>query len=239
MKRGSIFLSLIGLAVMVVGCGGSDTTGLVGNKNPRIRVVNDYSDVSAVGATVDNTTLLNSQAFGTSSAYTIINNGNRDIAFTDMSGSTNIPLTSQTSLLEENHYYTAIGVGNSTAGRQIILLDDTATISANMAKVRVVNADQADTSVDVYFTATTTSDLTGETPQITGLTYGSAATLYTDFTPGTYKVWITPTGSKTPITSPNMTFATNTAVTLVVVQDSSSAVQIQTLTDRPLPAGTP
>jgi hypothetical protein len=238
MKRGLTFFSLLGLAVMLAGCGGSDTTGLVGNKNPRIRAVNDFSDVSAVGATVDTKTLLTSQAFGMSSAYTIIDNGNRDITFTDMSGAGSIPLTTLNTLLEENHYYTAIGVGNGPDGRRIILLDDTTTLTPNMSKVRVVNADQNDALVDVYFTSTATADLTGQTPQITNLAYGDAATLYTDFTPGTYKVWVTPAGSTTPITSPNMTFTTNTAVTLVVVQ-TSGGFEIQTIEDRPLPAGTP
>ena len=231
-------MSLVGLAVMLAGCGGSDTTGLAGNKNPRIRAINDFADVTSVGATVDTKTLLTSQAFGTSSAYTIINNGNRDISFTDMSGAGSIPLTSQTSLLEENHYYTAIGVGNGPDGRRIILLDDTTTISANMAKVRVVNADQNDASIDVYVTSTGTADLSGQTPLLTNVAYGDAGTVYTDFTPGTYKVWITPAGSTTPITSPNMTFTTNTAVTLVVVQ-TSGGFEIQTVQDRPLPTGTP
>ena len=236
--RSKIFLwPLVGLALAVAGCAGSGN-GLVGLHNPRIRTVNDFPDVTAVSSAVDTTPMLTSQAFGATSAYVIIVNGNRNISFNDVSGGTSIPLVNQTSLLQTDSYYTAIGTGSGGGGRHIILLEDGQVIASNMTKVRVVNADEDDASVDVFFTSTSTPDLTGQTPQITDLAFGTAPADYINFTPGTYKVWVTAHGSTSPIKTATVTMTTNTIITLVFAKSSGGAV-IQTLQDRPLPAGTP
>src|SRR2546423_7495598 len=123
MRSKLFFLALVVLAFAVTGCGGSGN-GLVGLHNPRVRAVNDFSDVTAVSATVESTPLLTSQAFGATSAYAIITNGNRTVTFNNVSGSTSIPLVSQTSLLETDKYYTAVGTGSGAGGRHIFLLED-------------------------------------------------------------------------------------------------------------------
>ncbi len=237
MKRILFFLPLAAFALAIVGCGGTGN-GIVGIHNPRIRAVNDFSDVSAVSAQVDNTDLLTSQSFGAVSAYSIITNGNRTITFNNVSGSTSIPLVSQNTLLETEKYYTAIGAGSGTGGRHIILLEDGQLIASNETKVRVVNADEDQAAVDVYFTSTSTSDLSGQTPQITNLAFADNAPTYINFTPGSYKVWVTPHGSTTPVQTQTVTLSANTIITLVFAK-TSSGTTIQTLQDRPLPAGTP
>src|SRR5689334_13310554 len=105
MKRILFFLPLAAFALAIVGCGGSGN-GVVGIHNPRIRAVNDFSDVSSVSAQVESVDLLTSQAFGATSAYSIITNGNRTIAFNDVSGASSIPLVSANDLLETEKYYT-------------------------------------------------------------------------------------------------------------------------------------
>ena len=237
MRTKLFLLPLAVIALAVVGCGGAGN-GLVGIHNPRIRAVNDFSDVSAVSATVESTNLLTSQAFGSTSAYAIITNGNRDINFTNVSGASSIPLITQNSLLETEKYYTAIGTGSGVGGRHIILLEDGQVILNNIAKIRVINADEDDASVDVYFTSTATADLTGQTPQVTNLGFATAVADYTNFTPGNYKVWITANGSKTAITTKTVTLSANTIGTLVFAK-TSGGTTIQTLQDRPLPSGTP
>ena len=237
MRSKLFILPAAALAFALAGCGGSGN-GLVGLHNPRIRSVNDFPDVTAVSSAVDTTPMLTSQAFGATSAYVIIVNGNRNISFNDVSGGTSIPLVNQTSLLQTDSYYTAIGTGSGGGGRHIILLTDGAIIASNMTKVRVVNADESDASVDVYFTSTSTPDLTGQTPQITSLAFAAAPADYINFTPGSYKVWITPHGSTSPIKTTTVNLATNTIITLVFAK-TSGGTAIQTLQDRPLPAGTP
>ena len=237
MKSKLFLLPLAALAIAIVGCGGAGN-GIVGIHNPRIRAVNDFSDASAVSATVDTTDLLTSQAFGATSAYAIETNGNRTITFTNVSGSSSIPLVSQTPLLETEKYYTAIGTGSGAGGRHIILLEDGQVLANNIAKIRVINADEDAASVDVYFTSTATANLTGQTPQLTNVGFTAVVNDYINFTPGTYKVWITPNGSTTPITSQNVTLSANTIRTLVFAK-TSGGVTIQNLQDRPLPAGTP
>ena len=237
MKSKIFFLPLAALAIGIVGCGGSGN-GIVGLHNPRIRSVNDFSDVTSVSSQVDSTAMLTSQAFGATSAYVIIVNGNRNIAFNDVSGGTSIPLVNQTSLLQTDSYYTAIGTGSGGAGRHIILLTDGQVLASNQTKVRVVNADGAQPNVDVYFTSTSTGSLSGQTPQITNLSFADNTVPYTNFTPGTYKMWVTTHGSTTPIMTQNVTMTANTIITLVFAQTSGGQT-VQTLQDRPLPAGTP
>jgi hypothetical protein len=238
MKKTLIWAPLLALGLVVSGCGGSSLNGIVNIKNPRIRAVNDFHDVTAVSADVDGTTLLTSQAFGATSAYSIVTNGNRTITFNNVSGATSIPLVSQTSLLQTDSFYTAIGAGSGGGGRHIILLTDGSVLASNMTKVRIVNVDEDQAAVDVYFTSTATGSLSGQTPQITNLAFASAPADYTNFTPGSYKVWVTPTGTQTVLTSQTVTLTANTIITLVFAKTSSS-VTIQTLQDRPLPAGTP
>jgi len=238
MKKAFAWAPLIAIAIVLAGCGGSDTTGLVGNKNPRIRAVNDFHDVTAVSADVDGKALLTSQAFGSVSGYSIINNGNRTVTFTNVSGSSSIPIVNQTSLLEENQFYTAIGAGAGGGGRHIILLTDGQDIVTNQTKIRLVNADEEQAGIDVYFTSTSTGSLTGQTPQIVNLAFADDQPSYQQLTPGSYKIWITPTGSQTPLLSQNITLSANTVVTEIFAK-TSGGVALQGLQDRPLPGGTP
>ena len=237
MKLRLFILPLAVLAVALQGCGGSGN-GVVGIHNPRIRAVNDFSDVTSVSASVDNTDLLTSQAFGATSAYAVITNGNRTIAFDDVSGATSIPIVSQSSLLETEKYYTAVGTGSGPGGRHIILLEDGEVIANNIAKIRVINANEDHVSVDVYFTSTATADLNSSTPQITSLGFADAVLDYIDFVPGDYKVWITNPGGKIPLDTKVVTLSANTISTMVWAK-TSSGTDIQTLQDRPLPVGTP
>lgn len=235
MKLKLFILPLTAMAIAIVGCGGSGK-GVVGIHDPRVRAVNDFSDLASVSATAAGTDMMTSQAFGAVSAYTIIDSGNHTITFNDVSGPTSLPIVSSTNLLETEKYYTAVGTGTS-ANRTIILLEDTRDIDGNMTKARFVNADEDQANIDVYITSTATPDLTGQTPQADSLDFGQGST-YTSYVPGDYKVWITPDGSTTPITTQNVTFTTNTSVTYVFAK-TSGGVTIQTLEDRPLPAGTP
>jgi hypothetical protein len=237
MKSKLFFLPLAALAIAIVGCGG-EGQGIVGIHNPRIRAVNDFSDLTAVSASVETVDLLTSQAFGAASAYAIVEDGNRDITFSDVSGATSLPLVTDNELLETEKYYTAIGTGSGVSGRLIILLEDTQIIESNMTRVRLVNANQDQANVDVYFTSTATPDLTGQTPQVNSLAFTDNS-VYTSFTPGTYKMWVTADGSLTPLTSQNVTLTTNTVITFVVAESPGGGVTVQTLQDRPLPLGTP
>jgi len=238
MKKAYAWAPLLALGIIVAGCGGTDTTGLGGNKNPRIRAVADYQDVTATSADVAGTDLLTSQAFGSVSGYSIVNNGNRTITFNNVSGASSIPLANETDLLEENMFYTAIGTGSGPTGRQIILLTDGQDVVTNETKVRIVNADEDQAGIDVYFTSTATGSLTGQTPQIVNLAYADDAPAYLQLTPGSYKIWITPTGTTTVLKTQTVTLDPSTVITDVFAK-TSSGTTIQTLHDRPLPSGTP
>lgn len=229
MKKAFFLAPLLAVALAVTGCGGSDTTGIVGNKNPRIRLVNDFADINRVDASVGSTLLLNNQPFGTTSSYTIVDNGNRTITF--INNGNNADQVTRTDLLEENKFYTAIGVGGGLAGRQIILLTDGQDIVPNKTKVRFVNAYQGG-NVDVYITPTSTTSLAGQTPQLTNVPFGDEEAVYTEYIPGNYKIWVTAAGSQSTVHvgGASQTFATDTVVTYVFL-NTPTGLKIQTLVD--------
>lgn len=231
MKRALFFAPLAALALALSGCGGnSDTTGLGGNINPRVRVVNQFRDVSRVDADISGRQMLSNQPYGVTSSYEIINNGNRDVRFVNVLNNTT--LATRTSLFEENKFYTVIGTGNGAGGRDIIILTDGQDTVPGQTKVRVVNANQDTTPVDVYFTATTTTTLTGQTAQITGLAYKDEEPQYVTYNPGTYTMWVTEAGNKANVlVKTNETFEADTIRTILFV-DSPTGDAVQDLIDK-------
>lgn len=231
MKRALFFAPLAVLALALSGCGGNgDTTGLGGNINPRVRILNQFRDVSRVDADIAGNSILSNQPYGTISSYQIVNNGNREVRFVNVTNNT--VLANRTDLFEENHFYTVIGTGSGAGGRDVIILTDGQDITPTQTKVRVVNVNQDTTPVDVYFTSTSTTTLTGQTAAITGLAYGDEEPQYVDYNPGTYTMWITEAGNKANVlVKTNETFTTDTIRTVLFV-DSPTGDAVQDLIDK-------
>lgn len=225
------------IGVLLAGCGGSNNgNGLVGQSNPRVRAVNYFPDVTSVNATSDNTggntNLLTTSTFGTVGAYNIVADGTRTITFANSSN--NLTLTSQAQDLHLNNFYTVIGTGSGTGGRHMILLGDTQTVAQNQTRIRFVNANETNASVDFYVLPTSTSTLTGQTPQNPAVAYLDNTGSYASYNPNTYTVWVTPAGTPgTVLVKKNVTLSANTVLTLVYVK-TASGQDLQTITDDPV-----
>jgi hypothetical protein len=237
MKKAFILAPILILGVALTGCGGSNNgNGLLGRDNPRLRAVDDFSDVASVNATSDNgsnpnVTLLLNQAFEDVGAYMIVADGTRTINFINASNSVNI--ASDVDNLHLDNFYTIIGTGSGPSGRKLILLSDTQTVAQNATRVRFINANEDDASVDMYVTSTATANLTGQTAQDSAVAYADNTPTYATFTPGTFTVWVTPAGTPgTVLAKKNITFNADTVITLVFLKTSSST-DIQNLLDDP------
>lgn len=236
MKKAFIWAPLLVVSIVLAGCGGSNSGNGLGQNNPRLRAVNYFPDVASVNATSDNTNgntnLLTTSTFGTVGAYNIVADGTRTITFANASN--NLTLTSQAQNLHLNNFYTVIGTGSGTGDRQMLLLSDTQIVAQNQTRIRFVNANETNTSVDIYVTPTSTSSLSGQTPQNPAVAYLDNTVSYASFTPGTFTVWVTPAGTPgTVLVKKNMTFSANTVETLVYVKTSGSQ-DLETITDDPV-----
>lgn len=237
MKKALILAPVLVVGLLLAGCGGSNRgNGLIGQNNPRVRAANFFSDVNGVNATSDNangnTNLLTGSTFGTVGAYNIVEDGTRTITFADSSN--NLTLKSMAEDLHLNNFYTVIGTGTGVGGRQIILLSDSQTVAQNQTRIRFVNANETNTSVDFYVTPTSVGSLTGQTPQNPGVAYLDNTVSYASFTPGSFTVWVTPAGTPgTVLVKKNVTLSANTVITMVYVK-TSGGQDLQTITDDPV-----
>lgn len=239
MKKALIWAPLLVVGLCLAGCGGSSSSnGILGKDNPRVRAINEFSDVGLVNATSDNTNgntnLLTNSTFGSVGAYAIVGDGTRTITFTNASNS--LAITSAQENLHLDTFYTVIGTGSGVSGRKMILLSEDRLVSQNQTKMRFVNADEDHTNVDVYVTSTSTGTLTGQTPQTAGVAYTETPTpTYAPFTPGTFTIWVTAAGDpSTILAKKNVTFDANTEITLLLVK-TTSGTNVQVVTDNPVP----
>lgn len=206
----------IAAAIALVGCGGTSALGL--SNNPRVRVVNAFYAPDRVNAKIDNQTVLTSATTGQSSQYTVFNNGNHDITFTD--ATTNGQLVVATNqLFELDTYYTIVGYGGPGSG-SVIVLPDLRVVSGASAQVRVINAATNFQNVDVYITAPG-DDISNMAPTSVS-TLGSTESIYSQLQPNTYQIRIVESGTKNVLATQNLTVTSQQNYTIVVSPDGSS-----------------
>ena len=222
----------LGLVVVAVaGCGGSSSSPSVSPTAPRVRALNDILDATSVSVDVSGTKLLDKRPFSFASTYVAIAAGSKAVTFKD--GPSGASLLAVPVTLENSKFYDAMGLGSVAKGIHVAFLTDDHVTVAGTTKVRVVNGLEDNASVDVYVTLPGTADLTGLTPNETGLAFADGASPYLSVTPGSYTVWITPAGVPgTLLVGNNETFADATNVTLIAVK-TPSGLQIQEIGDQP------
>lgn len=222
-----IFLS----ALLAIGCGGSGGGSAPSFPTASVRLLNDFVDVASVSGKVGGTLALKNQPFANYSAYRDFKAGTPSILFSN--AATSATLVSRTVTLSANQVYTAIGLGSTGSGRQIMFLLDSSASIAGQAQVRFLNGDEDAPSVDVYVTPTSTSSLTGLTPDKSSIAFLSEPATYNLYAPGTYSVWITAAGApSTVIVKNNVTF-TNGQVTSLLAIKASGGTIIQEIPDGP------
>lgn len=197
-----------------IGCGGAGDA-IIGNRNPRVRVVNAFPGQNVDASFTDNQSTQNIMAdrpFGTTTIEFIPTNGDNTVTFKEPGTATEI--VSRTSLYELNKDYTVIGFGPA-GSRNVLIASDAASPLFGRAAFRVMNVSNG--TVDVY-TGASGSAIATATKIRDDL--GSAAILpYQDVAEGTFRVFITNSGDTTVQAAEDFTLESGKTYTLIVGQN--------------------
>lgn len=199
-------LATCGGIVMLAGC-----TGKADNKDAYVRFLNLLSDQAAVSVTLDAKPVATGVGYQSASSYYQTGSNNYAAVITNAAGAT---LSSYTQALGQLHY-TVYLYGAPTDIKRLNVDDSKLPITTDKFTARLVVASAALTGYDLYLT-TATADLANTLPNVVVSLPESISAYGTLLDPGSYRVRITPTGTKTVVFDHTLTFATKTTTTFVV-----------------------
>jgi hypothetical protein len=159
----------------------------------QVRVVHAAADAPNVDVLVDGSAVLTNVPFKGASNYLSVPAGTRNLQVRAAGTSTVVIDADATAAQGES--YTVIATGPVAAIAPLVLEDDLTTPAAGNIKLRLVHASPTAGPVDIYVTAPG-ADLTTVTPTLANVPF-RAASDYLEVPAGTYRVRITPAGSKT------------------------------------------
>ena len=189
LRRG---LALAALAATVSACSDDDdTTAPV--TTAQVRVVHASPDAPNVDVLVDGTVALANVPYRTASSYLEAPAGSRNLRVRP-TGTTTVVIDANANLAASGAY-TVLAAGRVASLAPLVLQDDLTAPAAGNIKLRLVHAAPSAGNVDIYVTAPTT-DLATATPTLTAVPFRTASA-YLQVPAGTYRVRITPAGTKT------------------------------------------
>jgi hypothetical protein len=214
--RTFLILALCALSTLFSGC---NTSSGANNSSPKIRFVHAAPILGPVTITADSTKSLGTMSYGTANPYVEVDTGAREIKIQSVGGaSTYVDLSTNFST---GVRYTYVIYGDDTTTIPLIMVDDTSN-PANSAnfKMRLLNLGTGLGSLDLYMISAT-ADVNTSSPLVSGISYGAAGA-FTEYTAGTFRIVLTPAGSKQIIfDSAARSFAANTLVTLMIYSTTS------------------
>ena len=192
LKNPTLALTLLA-TLAVAACDDDDNDVTAPATTAQLRVVHASPDAPNVDVLVDNTAALTNVAYKAASAYLQVPSGSRNLKVR-ATGTTTVVID-QTATLNEGSAYTVIATGRVASIAPLVLTDDQTSPAAGNVRVRLVHASPAAGNVDIYVTSTT-ADITTATPTLANVAF-RAASNYLEVPAGTYRVRITPAGTKT------------------------------------------
>jgi hypothetical protein len=190
MNRPTIALALLA-AIALGACDDSDTTAPV--STAQVRVVHASPDAPNVDVLVDGAAVLTNVPFKGSSSYLDVPAGSRNLRV--RAAGTSTVVIDQTAAVTAGKRYTVLATGRVASIAPLVLEDDLAGPGPGNVKLRLVHASPAAGNVDIYVTAPGASIATA-TPTVANVPFRGASN-YLEVAAGTYRVRITPAGSKT------------------------------------------
>jgi len=184
-------LALVATALTFAGCSDDDTTAPA--QNARVRVLHASPDAPNVDVLVDNQVVLTNVPFKTASDYLSVPAGARNLKVR-VTGTSTIAIDVTPSLTASTDY-TVIARGLVANIATLLLTDDNTPPTAGNVKVRLVHGAPSAPNVDIYVTAPG-ADINTATPTLTNVPF-AAASSYLTVPAGSYRVRITPAGTKT------------------------------------------
>ena len=202
------------LASSLFACG--DDEPIAPSTNAQVRVVHASPDAPNVDVLVDNAVVLSNVPFKASSNFLAVPAGSRNVKVRAAGTSTtvidaNAPLTADKA-------YTIIATGRVASIAPLVLEDNLTNPAAGNIKLRLVHGSPTAGNVDIYVTAPG-ADINTATPTVPNVAF-RAASGYLEVPAGTYRVRITPVGTKTVAIDVNNVTLTSGQIRTAVAVDA-------------------
>jgi hypothetical protein len=179
------------LAVGATACDDTETTAPAATA--QLRVVHASPDAPNVDVLADGNVALSNVAYRTASSYLEVPAGSRNLRVRP-TGTTTVVIDANANLAASGAY-TVLATGRVASIAPLVLQDDLTAPTAGNVKLRLVHASPTAGNVDIYVTAPT-ADLATAAPTLPNVPF-RAASAYLQVPAGTYRVRVTPAGSKT------------------------------------------
>jgi hypothetical protein len=203
------------LCLGLFGCGSSSGT-LNSLPQARLRAVHASPNAPAVDILVNEQRVLSNVPYKAASAYLSVTAGTRNLKV-NAAGTANTVINANVTLNASTDT-TVLAVGRLNAIEPLVLTDNNTPPTAGNIKLRLVHASPAAGPVDIYVTAPNAT-LATTAPTLSNVSF-KAASNYLQVPAGSYRVRITPTGSKTvAIDSGTVTLAAGQIRTGVALGD--------------------
>lgn len=159
----------------------------------QLRVVHASPDAPNVDVLVDNASVLTNVPYKTSSSYLPVTSGSRNLKVRAAGGTAAV--IDQNATLAAGTFYTVLATGRVASIAPLVLTDDQTAPASGNVRVRLVHGSPTAGNVDIYVSAPA-ADIATATPTLTNVAF-RAASNYLEVPAGTYRVRITPAGTKT------------------------------------------
>jgi hypothetical protein len=191
LKKPTLAMALLA-ALAVAACDDDDDPAAPAT-TAQLRVVHASPDAPNVDVLVDGAAALTNVPFKAASSYLPVPSGARNLKVR-ATGTTTVVID-QTAAVSAGRAYTVLATGRVAAIAPLVLEDDLTNPAAGSVRLRLVHASPSAGAVDIYVTAPT-ADIAAAAPTLANVPF-RAASSYLEVPAGTYRVRVTPVGTKT------------------------------------------
>lgn len=211
-------LALVAASALVAACGGGDTEDRLDVRDPVVRFIHAVPAAANVTFARDGVAQVDATnaAYKSVSRYYDVSNANASWSVA-LASAPAVPLATTTLDPEQGDRYTFVALPDTGAGavRLSVIADPyNKGLTSDRARVRTFHAAPATAAVDVYLIQPA-QNLATATPLFTSLGYGAARPASNEDSleveGGTYRLVITPAGSKTVLFNANAVSIANNA----------------------------
>ena len=202
------------LASSLFACGEDDAVSPA--TTAQVRVVHASPDAPNVDVLVDNAVVLSNVPFKASSAFLAVPAGSRNVKV--RAAGTSTVVIDANAPLGADKAYTILATGRVASIAPLVLEDNLTNPAAGNIKLRLVHGSPTAGNVDIYVTAPG-ADIATATPTLANVAF-RAASGYLEVPAGTYRVRITPVGTKTVAIDVNNVTLTSGQIRTAVAVDA-------------------